>query len=114
MDKKKIVGVGTVCLLFLFLAGYVEMTEHSLNSKNQIIRGSPGSGSAEVELTLNAGDVLQGYDYDVTIPAMGITGEEAQDYFLQAEKEIEKSFFFGRRKGGACHSFRSYEVILCG
>lgn len=93
MNKKKILEISCLCLLFLLLAGYVEMTEHSLNDKNQIIRGSPGSRDGEVELTLDAGDVLQSYDMSVQIPAVGITGEEAEEYFVQAMKEIEQTFF---------------------
>jgi hypothetical protein len=93
MDKKKALEVGAVCILLLLLAGYVERTERTLNGKNQIVRGSPGSRDSSVELTLNAGDVLKNYDYEATIPAEGITQSAAEEYISQAKEEIEESFF---------------------
>jgi hypothetical protein len=93
MNKKKVVEVGVVCVLLLVLAGYVEETEHNLNSENQIARGSPGSRSDQVELILDAGDVVKNYDYEVVVPAEGITQTQASEYFTQAKEEVEQTFY---------------------
>ena len=40
MDKKKIIEIGIVCVLFLVMAGYVEKTEHSVDTGSRVIRAS--------------------------------------------------------------------------
>lgn len=95
INKKRWMEVGIVCLLFLFLAGYVETSEHRLNDKNEIIRGEEGNRDELVELTVDAGELLEAYDYDITVPAIGITKEKAGEYFEQAKREIDDSFFSG-------------------
>ena len=93
MNKKKWMEVGLVCLLFLFLAGYVEASEKSLNHQNEIVRGKEGSRDNLVELTVDAGDLLKAYDYELMVPAVKITEKQAKKYFTQAEREIDASFF---------------------
>lgn len=98
MEKKRILGAAAVCLVFLLMAGYAEASEHKLNGKNQIIRGSPGSAEQQVQLQLNAEEIVENYDYDLTVPATGITQEEAEKYFRQAKKEIDTGFFSNGEK----------------
>ena len=93
MQKKKCVEIAIVCVLLLFLAGYVEASEQNINSKNQVIRGSPGEYDQEVELQLNAGDTVKDYDYTLVVPAADVTKEEADQYFNAAKEEISKSFY---------------------
>lgn len=93
MNKKKILEVAVICLAFLVMAGYAEATGHTLNGKNQIIRGSPGGAAQEVELKLDAGKLLEDYDYNLSIPSVGITEKNAKKYFADAKKEIDKGFF---------------------
>jgi hypothetical protein len=93
MDKKKLVEMAAVCILMLFLAGYVEQSDHVLQDGNQIARPESGSSADRVELLLDAGDVLEGYDYSLSVPARLVTGEEARSFFSEAEAEIAKSFF---------------------
>ena len=93
MNKKKIVEIGIICILFLVMAGYAEQSEYCLNEENQIIRGSPGSSAVQVELELDAEGILEKYNYELTIPASGITAEGAKEYFAQAKKEIDSTFF---------------------
>lgn len=93
MEKKRILQAGVICLVFLLMAGYMEASGHILNGKNQLIRGSPGSAGQQLELQLNAENLLKDYDYNLNVPAAGITKTEAGKYFEQAKKEIDKSFF---------------------
>ena len=93
MQKKKCVEIAIVCVLLLFLAGYLEASERNINSKNQVIRGSPGEYDQEVELQLDAGDVVKNYDYTLMVPAADVTKEEADKYFDAAKEEISKSFY---------------------
>ena len=69
MRRKKIIEAAVVCILLLLLGAYMEFSDRSMDDKNRIIRGSPGSGRQEVELTLNAGEKLKNYDYQVSVPA---------------------------------------------
>ena len=67
MRRKKIIEAAVVCILLLLLGAYMEFSDRSMDDKNRIIRGSPGSGRQEVELTLNAGEKLKNYDYQVSV-----------------------------------------------
>ena len=52
-----------------------------------MIRGSPGEYDQEVELQLDAGDVVKNYDYTLMVPAADVTKEEADKYFDAAKEE---------------------------
>ncbi len=93
MRRKKIIEAAVVCILLLLLGAYMEFSDRSMDDKNRIIRGSPGSGRQEVELTLNAGEQLKDYDYQISVPAQCIDEKTAQSYFSRAEKEIDETFF---------------------
>ena len=93
MKKKQLIEIGIVCVLLLLLGAYIEHSEQNLDEKNRIIRGSPGSGEQQVELTLDAEDQLQNYTYKLTVPAEKVTKEMAASYFEKAKKEIDQSFF---------------------
>ena len=93
MRRKKIIEVAVVCILLLLFGAYMEFSSRSMDDKNRIIRGSPGSGRQEVELTLNAGEQLKDYDYQISVPAQCIDEKTAQSYFSRAEKEIDETFF---------------------
>ena len=93
MNKKKIWQVLAVCVLLLFFGACAEMTGKSLDEKNRIIRGSPGSGKQSVDLELDAGTVLKNYNYELTVPAEKVNEKMAKEYFRKAEEEIDKDFF---------------------
>ncbi len=97
MSKKKILETAFICLAFLAMAACVE-AKHSLNGKNQIIRGSPGSAAQEIELKLDAGKLLKNYDYSLSVPSVGITKKRAMQCFEDAKREIDKSFFSNKEK----------------
>ena len=44
MRRKKIIEASVVCILLLLLGAYMEFSSRSMDDKNRIIRGSPGSG----------------------------------------------------------------------
>ena len=52
MRRKKIIEAAVVCILLLLLGAYMEFSDRSMDDKNRIIRGSPGSGRQEVELNV--------------------------------------------------------------
>ena len=93
MRRTKIIEAAVVGILLLLLGAYMEFSSRSMDDKNRIIRGSPGSGRQEVELTLNAGEQLKNYDYQVSVPAQCMDEKTAQSYFSRAEKEIDETFF---------------------
>ena len=92
-NKKRMIQIGIICVLFLVMAGYVEVTEHNVDENNRVIRASPGRHGQRLELQLDAGDVLNEYSYSVDIPAEAVTKADAQQFFLQAEQEIDESFY---------------------
>ena len=50
MRRKKIIEVAVVCILLLLLGAYMEFSSRSMDDKNRIIRGSPGSGGRKWNL----------------------------------------------------------------
>lgn len=93
VKKKQMIEIGMVCALLLLLGAYMEHSDRNLDDKNRIIRGSPGSGDKEIELTLDAEDQLKNYTYEVTVPEERVTENMAASCFQKAKKEIDQSFF---------------------
>lgn len=92
-NKKKMIQIAIICVLFLFLAVYVESTERNLDKNHRVIRASPGERSESLEFLIEADRILTEKNYKVEIPAQISTKREALKYFEQAKKEIENSFF---------------------
>lgn len=92
-NKKKIIEIVIVCVLFLVMAGYAEVTEHQIDENNRAIRASPGGHAQSLELQLDAEGMLEDYNYKVNIPAQAATREDAQQYFKLAQQEIDESFY---------------------
>lgn len=93
MDKKKIIEIGIVCVLFLVMAGYVEKTEHSVDAGSRVIRASPGGHAKDLQLKVDAEGVWEDQDFKVSIPATAVTLEQAQKYFTKACEEIDTRFY---------------------
>ncbi len=107
-NKKKLVQIGIICVLFIVLAVYVEATEHSVDENNRVIRASPGERGQSLELQLEAEDFLDGYHYKVEIPAQVVTQAEAEQYFEKARQEIDERFF----EQGDCTEHVSHAVRM--
>lgn len=107
-NKKKLVQIGIICVLFIVLAVYVEATEHSVDENNRVIRASPGERGQSLELQLEAEDFLDGYHYKVEIPAQVVTQAEAEQYFEKARQEIDERFF----EQGDCAEHVSHAVRM--
>lgn len=93
MDKKRWLEVGGVCILFLLLAAYAEASGDKLQDHHILEREEEGGQDRSVSLMLDAGEVLKDYEYQVTVPASGISTQKAEEYFIQAKQEIDDSFF---------------------
>ena len=107
-NKKKLVQIGSICVLFIVLAVYVDATEHSVDENNRVIRASPGERGQSLELQLEAEDFFDGYYYKVEIPAQVVTQTEAEQYFEKARQEIDERFF----EQGDCAEHVSHEVRM--
>lgn len=107
-NKKKLVQIGIICVLFIVLAVYVEATEHSVDENNRVIRASPGERGQSLELQLEAEDFFDGYRYKVEIPAQVVTQAEAEQYFEKARQEIDERFF----EQGDCAEHVSHAVRM--
>lgn len=107
-NKKKLVQIGIICVLFIVLAVYVEATEHSVDENNRVIRASPGERGQSLELQLEAEDFFDGYHYKAEIPAQVVTQTEAEQYFEKARQEIDERFF----EQGDCAEHVSHAVRM--
>lgn len=107
-NKKKLVQIGIICVLFIVLAVYVEATEHSVDENNRVIRASPGERGQSLELQLEAEDFFDGYHYKVEIPAQVVIQAEAEQYFEKARQEIDERFF----EQGDCAEHVSHAVRM--
>jgi hypothetical protein len=92
MEKKKKIELAVVFLLFLLLAGYMEFFQPMLEDGIKIRRGESGEGGQEVDLILNAQDVISDYSYALVVEEQKPTFSEAQEYFARAKEEIDGSF----------------------
>jgi hypothetical protein len=92
MEKKKKIEIAVVFLLFLLLAGYMEFFQPLLEDGVKIRRGNSGEGDQEVDLILNAQDVISDYSYTLVVEEQKPTFSEAQEYFAQAKEEIDEDF----------------------
>lgn len=93
MERKHWLEVALVCVLFLILAAYTDYSGRSIQEHSILKRDKEGGKDQPVDLILDAGDLLQDYDYQVIVPASGITGEQEKEYLEQAKKEIDDSFY---------------------
>lgn len=92
MDKKKRMLMALVCVIILFLAWQEDHSQEYMDAQGRIARQVNGDGDQEFSLTLNAGDVLVNYPYELTVRAPGLSQEDANALFEKAIAEIDESF----------------------
>lgn len=92
MDKKKRMLVALVCVVILLLAWSEDHSSEYMDAQGRIVRQTNGDVNQELSLTLNAGDVLENYPYELTVRAPGLSQEEANVLFEKAIAEIDESF----------------------
>ena len=77
--KKK--GMIILFLAVFIVAAIVDILEISQESFTEIQRQEPGQGDEEIELTLNAGKILEDYNYSLNVEEQKVTKEQAEEYF---------------------------------
>ena len=92
MKKKTKLEIAVVFLLFLVLACYMDFSQRSLEDGTLIRRGQEGEADLELELLVDAEDVLSEYPYQLVVEAQKPTYEEIQSYFAAAKEEIDADF----------------------
>lgn len=93
MDRKRWAEAGILCIVFLLLAAGAQASENTLKGNQKLEREEAGGGDSSVDLLLDAGELLKDYDYQLIVPAAGLTEEQEKKYIEQAKKEIDRSFF---------------------
>lgn len=89
IKKKKI----AVLFILLLIAGiYLDRTDFMTREENQIERGDPGLPGEQYTFQLNAEDVLEDYDYSVSVDARLPEKEEIREALELAKNEINESF----------------------
>lgn len=74
---------GAVCMV----AGGLEQLSGE-QELSEIKRKEAGGGTQEVQLFLEAGELLQDYEYSVSVEEQKLTEAEAEEIFAQAEQEL--------------------------
>lgn len=88
--KKK---AGIILFLAIFgVAAVADILESSQESFTEIERQEPGQEGEELELTLDAGEILKDYSYTLNIEAQKVTKTQADEFFSKAKSEIEETF----------------------
>ena len=88
--KKK--QIRMICLLFLLIGLYLDISEHFIEKGDRIKRNKTGDGTSEYHLKLDADGVLKDYDYALIVDEEIPDEEEVQQLLDRAKKEIDQSF----------------------
>lgn len=92
MEKKTKREIVAIFLISLILAAYIEKSGQLLETNGTLSRNAMGEGDAEVELYLDAENVLKDYSYSITLEETKPTAEEADTCFQKAKEEIDNNF----------------------
>lgn len=88
---KMLLVLSTMAVLGL-MAGAAEEAGGTLQEEGTLPRNGAGEGAYEENLQLDAGDLLDKYDYTVTVPEQVLTVAEERKLLEQAKAEIEAEF----------------------
>lgn len=89
--RKMLLAMSAAALLGL-VAGLSEEWGGALQEKLVLTRNAAGEGNYEKTLQLDVGDLLEKYDYTVTVPEQVLTAEEEKTLLEQAKAEIDAEF----------------------
>lgn len=89
MNKKDWIKLGVVYVFVFFLALYMDTKEGELKDGNLIYREESGGITKEIELWMNAENVLKDYKIHLEIEPRRMTKTEAENCFLKAMEEID-------------------------
>lgn len=89
-NQKKMLLILTVMAGFGVAAGM--SGERGGQGEHSLPRNAAGEGSYEEQLQLDAGTLLEKYEYDITVPEQVLTPEEEQRMLDLAKKEIDREF----------------------
>lgn len=92
MDKKEIRLLIWTFVLILLLAVYVDMTDRVVEENGSIARADIGGENKELELRLEAEDVLSERNYQIEVAPELPTKEIAEGYMEMAVETIEEDF----------------------
>ncbi|MBO5259808.1 MAG: type II secretion system F family protein [Agathobacter sp.] len=84
-------------LIFLFLvmiavAVVMDIRESGKETFTAVERLEPGQGDKELELMLDAGEILEDYSYFLNVEEQKLSKTQAEEYFSLAKEEIEETF----------------------
>lgn len=88
--KKK--GLIVLFLIMIVAAVIMDIRESGEEAFTTVERQEPGQGDKELELTLNAGELLEDYSYSLNVEEQKLSKTQAEEYFSLAEEEIEETF----------------------
>lgn len=91
-NQTKILLVLSVAAALGLAAGAAERAGGILQEEGTLFRNGAGEGDYEETLQLDAGDLLENYDYTVTVPEQVLTEAEEKKLLEQAKAEIEAEF----------------------
>lgn len=71
------------------VAGAAERADGFLGEENALERNAAGEGSYQETVKLDAGNLLENYDYTVMVPEQVLTTKEEREFLEKAKAEIE-------------------------
>lgn len=106
--KSKGKKIAALFILLLAVGFYLDHTQSDIIKNNQIERGSIGEAEEQYLFELDAGGVLEDYDYALTVDAQLPSEEEIRETLDRAKEEIAEGFC---RRGDEM-SYVTQDVII--
>ena len=92
MNKKKLALIILCLLLPLVVAVWMDQKEAKVLTDGTLHRNPYGEGDREITLLLDAEGIFEEYEYELKVPEINLTKEEAESLFAQAIEEIDEDF----------------------
>ncbi len=92
MERIKKKWAAAVILMLVISSLVAERINYSSLEDGKITKNESGEGEEEIALILNAGDLLQNYNYSLMVEERQLSDEEAAKYIKMAQEEIAATF----------------------
>lgn len=91
-QKKKRLLLIVAAVLFLILGLYLDLSQDS-STAGTVERSAAGEDAQTYEFVLDAEDVLEDYDYSLSVDAVLMDDETIAAYLEEAKQEIDETFY---------------------
>lgn len=92
MEKNKKKWIIIAFVILIVVSWISERKNNSVIENGAIVKKESGEGEEEIELILNAEDLLENYNYSLIVKERQLSDEEAEEYIALAKEEIAATF----------------------